>query len=219
MVQPDHTERGGQVSAPMRRAPVQARSAERVQLLLDTAAALIDEGGLEAVATSRLAKRSDMSIGAVYRFFPDRLAVLMALAARNRERYLASVAGALAADAPPSPPGAVEVLVDHLAWLHRDEPGFTALRFGDGVGAPGVEEVASDLHDLLVVPRRRPDAGAGMLRFLVAVALVDAVVAQAFAHDRAGDPRVLSECRALAVAYLGRSGRWTRAKAGPGTAH
>ncbi len=203
--------------AQMRRAPVQARSAERVQLLLDTAAALIEEGGLEAVTTSRLAKRSRMSIGAVYRFFPDRLAVLVALAARNRERYLASVAGALAADAPPTPAGTVEVLIDHLAWLHRDEPGFTRLRFGDGVGVDGAEEVAADLHDLLVVPRRRADTAASTLRFRVAVALLDAVVAQAFAHDRAGDPLVLNEARALAVAYLGRAGRRARAAA-PDTA-
>lgn len=200
--------------SPMRRAPVQARSAERVQLLLDTAAALIDEGGLEAVTTSRLAKRSSMSIGAVYRFFPDRLAVLVALAERNRERYLSSVAGAIAADAPPTPAGTVEVLIDHLAWMHRDEPGFTRLRFGDGVGVPGAEQVARDLHELLVAPRRRSDPQAGALRFWVAMAFIDAVVAQAFLHDDAGDPLVLNEARALAVAYLGRSGRRGRTSAG-----
>lgn len=214
MARSEQPDRGGQPFASMRRAPVQARSAERVQLLLDTAAALIDEGGLEAVTTSRLAKRADMSIGAVYRFFPDRLAVLVALAGRNRERYLASVSGVLASAAPPTPAATVEVLVEHLAALHRDEPGFTPLRFGDVVGAAGAEDVAADLHDLLIAPRRRGDAAATMLRFRVGVTLIDAVVAQAFAHDEAGDPRVLSECRALALAYLGRSSRRPRAPKG-----
>ncbi|MFP5450351.1 MAG: TetR/AcrR family transcriptional regulator, partial [Thermoleophilia bacterium] len=86
-------------SAPIRNEPVQARSTARLAALLDSAAAVIDEIGYERLTTAMVADRAGASIGTVYRYFPDRIAVLQALAARNSERLLERLVGELASDA------------------------------------------------------------------------------------------------------------------------
>lgn len=64
----------------MRRAPVQARGRQTVQLVLDSAAALIAEEGLGALNTNAVAARAGISIAALYRYFNGRLSILAQLA-------------------------------------------------------------------------------------------------------------------------------------------
>lgn len=69
----------------MRRTPRQARSQQRVDHLLDTAAAVFNEIGYEAATTNMIAKRADVPIGSLYQFFPNKESILEALAARYVE--------------------------------------------------------------------------------------------------------------------------------------
>ena len=73
-------------ATPIRNEPVQARSTARLAALLDAAAHVVDEIGYERLTTAMVAERAGASIGTVYRYFPDRIAVLQSLAARNAER-------------------------------------------------------------------------------------------------------------------------------------
>ncbi len=68
--------------APRWRLPKQARSRERFDRILDAAAALFAEVGYNAVTADDIAARADTSVGGLYRFFPDKLAVFHALADR-----------------------------------------------------------------------------------------------------------------------------------------
>ena len=70
----------------IRNEPVQARSTARLAALLDAAAKVVHEIGYERLTTAMVAERAGASIGTVYRYFPDRIAVLQSLAARNAER-------------------------------------------------------------------------------------------------------------------------------------
>ncbi|WP_345778947.1 TetR/AcrR family transcriptional regulator [Bradyrhizobium ontarionense] len=65
------------------RAPRQARGRERREQLLDAAAALIAESGLDAVSMHAAAQRAGASIGSVYHFFRDKDQMLDALAERH----------------------------------------------------------------------------------------------------------------------------------------
>ena len=80
----------------LRRTPVQARSAERVQRMLDACAELIGEIGYEQVTTTLIARRAKVAIGSLYQFFPDKTAVARALVDRNVERYLEELGAQLA---------------------------------------------------------------------------------------------------------------------------
>ena len=64
------------------RLPKQARSRERFDRILDAAAELFVEVGYDAVTADDIAARADTSVGGLYRFFPDKLAVFHALADR-----------------------------------------------------------------------------------------------------------------------------------------
>lgn len=65
----------------MRRTPRQARSQQRVDHLLDTAAVVFSEIGFEAATTNMIAKRADVPIGSLYQFFPNKEAIMEALVA------------------------------------------------------------------------------------------------------------------------------------------
>jgi AcrR family transcriptional regulator len=68
----------------MRRMPQQGRSQERVKAILDAAAQLFAEIGYEAATTNAIAQRAQTRIGSLYHFFPNKEAILRALA----EQYL-----------------------------------------------------------------------------------------------------------------------------------
>ena len=65
-----------------RRRPRQSRGHSRVELLLDAAADLIAESGLEAATAEAIAIRARTAKGSLYQFFPNRNAVVAALALR-----------------------------------------------------------------------------------------------------------------------------------------
>lgn len=66
----------------MRRQPQQVRSQERVKQILDIAEQLFLEVGYEATTTRAIAARAEVSVGSLYQFFPDKEAILKALAVR-----------------------------------------------------------------------------------------------------------------------------------------
>ena len=68
------------VEQALRTVPVQARAKESVNKILETAALLLDEVGLEAFNTNLLAERAGVRIRTVYRYFPDKYSVIIALA-------------------------------------------------------------------------------------------------------------------------------------------
>lgn len=59
-----------------RRAPVQERSRQTVTRILDAAAAIADEQGVDAATTRAIADRAGVSAPSLYRFFADREAIL-----------------------------------------------------------------------------------------------------------------------------------------------
>lgn len=66
-----------------RRAPVQERSRQTVTRILDAAAAIADEQGVDAVTTRSIADRAGVSYPSLYRFFDDREAILDELLERH----------------------------------------------------------------------------------------------------------------------------------------
>ncbi len=59
--------------------PVQERSRETVNQILETAAELVDEVGVVGFMTNLLAERAGIRVRTIYRYFPNKLGVLNAL--------------------------------------------------------------------------------------------------------------------------------------------
>ncbi len=199
-------------SALIRNEPVQARSTARLATLLDSAAAVIDEIGYERLTTAMVAERAGASIGTVYRYFPDRIAVLQSLAARNTERLMGRVSAELAAGRHPSATDAVVAVLDAMAELSRTEPGYRSVRAGDVLDLlpPQTEATANAMmadavSDALVAGYGVADTAEVRLAVGTAVEIADALVARGFARSAEGDTTLLAEAeRAVRAVLAGR---------------
>jgi AcrR family transcriptional regulator len=69
-----------------RKIPVQTRARQRVDRILDVTAELLAEAPLSELSTSAIAGRAGVPIGSIYQYFPNKLAVLAALARRVMDR-------------------------------------------------------------------------------------------------------------------------------------
>lgn len=111
-----------------RRLPVQARSRERVDRILDAAAQLLADEGYSAVKTNHIAKRAGVSIGSVYQFFPNRLAIFHALAARYQDRIAEMLDDYMGPNATERPwEQTIEEVVDMYGEMWRGEWSFFAV--------------------------------------------------------------------------------------------
>ena len=112
----------------MRRKPMQARSQERVERILETAENLFIKEGYEATTTNAIAKQSKVSIGSLYQFFPDKAAILHALAMRYGD-LLQQKLVALSTDevTQDSLSAYAEQLIDTTTQFFADYPGYHAV--------------------------------------------------------------------------------------------
>lgn len=89
-----HTNRlKAQPIAPRRR-PLQARSRSKVEFLLQAAAQVFRAEGFNAT-TNRIAERAGVSIGTLYEYFPNKEALLLALAERHVTEAESGISAAL----------------------------------------------------------------------------------------------------------------------------
>ncbi|MBX3481302.1 MAG: TetR/AcrR family transcriptional regulator [Caulobacter sp.] len=75
--------------------PRQDRSRASVEAILEAAAQVLEASGEAGFNTNAVARRAGVSIGALYRYFPDKRAILVALARRERDSVDAQVTAAL----------------------------------------------------------------------------------------------------------------------------
>lgn len=73
-------------SSHLRRQPKQKRGKERVERILDAAAAVFDEVGYETATTHQIAERAGTAVGSLYQFFPNKAAIFNAMELRHVER-------------------------------------------------------------------------------------------------------------------------------------
>ena len=66
-------------SSRLRRQPKQQRGKERVEKILDAAAAVFDEVGYSEATTHLIAAKAGTAIGSLYQFFPDKAAIFNAM--------------------------------------------------------------------------------------------------------------------------------------------
>jgi AcrR family transcriptional regulator len=67
----------------LRRQPKQKRGQQRVAKILTAAAEVFAEVGYSAATTQQIADRASTSVGSIYQFFPDKLAIFHALEAEH----------------------------------------------------------------------------------------------------------------------------------------
>ena len=111
-----------------RRIPVQSRSRERVERILDAAAHVFANVGYDAATTEAIAARAEVSIGSLYQFFPNKQSLFDAVARRYLERAAAFFQANLAVQTQDAPwPELLDRAIDGFAALDRDDANLRAV--------------------------------------------------------------------------------------------
>lgn len=196
-------------SAQLRNEPVQARSAARLEALLDAAASVVEELGYERLTTAMVAERAGASIGTVYRYFPDRIAVLQALAARNLDRIIGRIRQEFGDEKHDTWTDALRAGFGIFVDAFRTEPGFRSLRVGDVIDLrPAAmpttynSRIAEEMLRILVDRYGLPDTEESRFAFETAIEVTDALVARAFAREPDGDPAILDKAQSIVYSIL-----------------
>jgi len=173
--------------------PTQQRSTARLSGLLDAAAVVVDEVGFDRITTAMVAERAGASIGTVYRYYPDRVAVLQALRSSGPETWW----------------DAVDCAVTAFVDLYRTEPGFRIVHFADRERTPisGSEELESGYFARQLAGVLAEEFGLHggpdlIFRLEVTVEMADSILSRAFHSDPNGDERFIAECRRVMRDYL-----------------
>jgi AcrR family transcriptional regulator len=111
-----------------RRPPLQTRSRERVERILDTAVKLLAARGLESLSTAEIADRAGIPIGSIYHYFPSKEAILAEVAGRKLLAVDAAFTERFARDLARAPwRQALERAVDASVAAFRNDPAYLAL--------------------------------------------------------------------------------------------
>src|SRR5262245_59925766 len=80
-----------------RRKPAQARARATMETIFEATARSIERDGIAALNTNRIAERAGVSIGTLYEYFPNKDAILIAMARQRLAKDERLVRQALAA--------------------------------------------------------------------------------------------------------------------------
>ena len=193
----------------LRNAPMQARSRERLRRVLDAADEVLSRDGADVFTTTRVAARAGVPIGSVYRFFPDKEAIVEALALRYWSDFEDLVAGVAEADQAQPLADPVGDVLDVLVAGFRARPGFLALWFG-GLRSERVRDVTRPTREAIarsierILARHWPQATRRKRARVAEMAVLagDGLLREAFRREQRGDATVLAESKLMLRAYV-----------------
>lgn len=79
----------------MRKSPAQERSERTIETIFEATAQILDRDGDKGVSTNTIAERAGFSIGTLYQYFPNKDAILLAMAEREERRIMGRVEAVL----------------------------------------------------------------------------------------------------------------------------
>ena len=171
-----------------RRVPTQERAKKRVERIIDAAAYVFAEEGYDAATMEGIAARAETSIGSIYQFFPNKLAVYNELARHYHDKLRTFFDLLLTGPLIDQPWGDIlDAGIDAFALFHEQEPGFRAVWVGLQLTAEVITEgeainrefakrietvLGQKLHGLPA--KQRPVVATMMVEILTAMLIVSA---------------------------------------------
>lgn len=195
---------------PLRRRPQQARSKQRFNQILDAATQEFTLVGYEAATTNAIAERANVSIGSLYQFFPNKEAILHAVAMRYLEELRAlkrELFGPHLLTLPLTE--IIERIVDSLVEFHVTNPGCNTIFFGSlttnelAAASEGLqEETTGRIEELLAL--RIPGLGDSQRRLYATVSsdITRTLLIQAELCEEPLRSQIIAETKRLLLAYL-----------------
>jgi len=140
-----------------RKAPKQARSLETVRVIVEAAARVLEQKGLDGFSTNAVAERAGVSIGSLYQYFPGKEALIGALIVRETSLLIDDAEAALT-----EPSGAAALSMLILACIAHQfrRPALARLLDFEEARLPfdaNAERVSARFRAILSDVLRRPD--------------------------------------------------------------
>jgi AcrR family transcriptional regulator len=195
-------------TVPLRKQPVQQRSAKRVELMLEACASLLDELGYDGVTTTLIAERAGVAVGSLYQFFPDKRAVVQELTKRNLDHFTAEIDRRVDWDALEHWWLGVDEIIDIYVEMYRTRPGFARVRFGDVIDLRFIDDerdnntVIADQIAALIAHKVDVPVASIYRQITIASDIGDAILALAFRRNLFGEQDMIDEAKRVVRGYL-----------------
>ncbi|WP_071285431.1 TetR/AcrR family transcriptional regulator [Mycolicibacterium llatzerense] len=187
---------------------VQRRGIERVQAILDAAAALLTEQGYEAATLKAIGERAGIPTASLYHYFPDRHQVDAALAQRHLRELDGQISSSVNVSKLRTLSEAVDAIVDPYLIYFREHPDFVQLWFASRT--PGLNELALEFDEFqakqywqLLIDKKLIRSDTPELVAQMAFEAGNRLFDVAFRRLPTGDDVAVDEARRLLTAYLG----------------
>jgi AcrR family transcriptional regulator len=202
----------GHIDRAIKRAPQQKRAVETYERILDVATRQLVELGVERISTNLIAAQADITVPTLYRYFPNKYAVLMALGDRLMTRQNALIAEWLEQTRKVDDPAAlmdeIHSLISRTIALTRATPGALAISLSLRA-VPALQDVRLSSHRAMSdaiteeFSRHLPHIPRKEIweRMRLSVELCYAAIEMALEEPRVSDTRIAEETAAQMKAY------------------
>lgn len=194
----------------LRRRPTQARALATFEMILDTTASLLETHGFDAVTTNLIAAESGVSVRAIYRYFPNKHAIVGELARRMEGQWQSALDAAGDLNDPASPLADVWCsYIDAFVVAVRSTNGgravLIAMRADPELRKADEEANAEYIDNVATALRSRGDAVSWAEARTVATVLIRSTVAvldEAFEASEKTAARLIAVMKAMHLRLL-----------------
>ena len=196
------------MSVMVRRTPVQERSNETVHQILKAASELLATAPLDQLTTSRVAQAAGVSVGGLYRFFPDKQSIIDAIAVKHVDDLRAELEKKLSVELPSDGSVLLSMIVDAYVAFLDERPDFRAIALGRHVSAPtrnqhaGPDVGPAALVKNFVLDQIGMDTGALDLKIRIASEAGERLIAYAYEQPLDNRSAVIAEMKAMLAKYI-----------------
>ena len=192
----------------MRKAPQQSRSLTMVDNILEAAARILMSRGWAKFTTNEVARLAGVSVGSLYQYFPNKLALAEAIRQKHLAAVLAALSNATKAGHATTAQQAVEQLIDGIMAAHVINPALHRILLDE---VPAVQRTDDDPFEIAyqryyasfvssVAPQGNDDDTNTAGRVLAAT--VEAVVHMAARQGKLSSGLLKNELQHLVLGYL-----------------
>lgn len=193
--------------------PAQARSRERVERILDSAARLVVTNGVDGLTTRSIAEAAELPVASLYQYFTDKEAVLLALCERDMAEMDEQVATDLAAVEELTVASMVDTAMRAFVKVYHRRPAFMQI-WMRGRTNPAIYDYGRHHNRRTAANLLAFGVDAGLLAAgpygeeqlatiaELAVEVGDRAFQVAFENDPQGDDFLIDQAIALVTGYL-----------------
>jgi AcrR family transcriptional regulator len=201
-----------------RRLPIQMRGLKTCFRILDAASSLLTHMPLDDVTTTRIAAKAGLSIGALYRFFPDKQTIIDGIAVRHVGQFRTSLEAKIVQPLLRElenletfdPAMLLDSMIDaYVAYLDA-HPDFRTISFDHHISAPTKEHEASPntglpalLKNFMLERLAIPNTPELDLKLRVVSEAGERLIAYAFEQPTPDERnRIVAEMKKMLAGYL-----------------